>query len=167
MNYTNIPVYRETAAYAFAHGETDAYRASYKANMACKTAIADAISSNYADNRLCSEKALESLKNGFGMDRIAFVLAVTVRSKDCDARFSDANKAWAKAVSVSADEDDWGQDRNRAFIIDSVHPGLVDLLVTRVRKEYAEPIRKESVLAKIQKPIQSAAPGGKTREEVL
>lgn len=171
LSYMNIPIYKETAEYASAHNELEAYRASFKANMACKTAIADAISSNYSDNRLSSEKALESLREDFGIDRIAFILAVTVRGKDWDERFSDANKSWAKTVDVPADEDGWGKNRNHSFVIDSVHPGLVDLFVSRVRRELAEtrtdPPQKESVLAKIQKPIPSSDSGSVSREEVL
>ncbi len=42
----NIPVYDKTAAYAAEHNEREAYRASYKANMACKNAVSETIRKN-------------------------------------------------------------------------------------------------------------------------
>ena len=39
----DIPIYDKTVSYAIEHNELEAYRASYKMNMACKAAISDAI----------------------------------------------------------------------------------------------------------------------------
>ena len=47
-----IPVYRHSAEYAIQHGEIEAYRDSFKANMDCRDAIEKAIGDNYRDNRL-------------------------------------------------------------------------------------------------------------------
>ena len=47
-----LPVYKETAAYARDHGELDQWRASHRANTSCRDAIEDAIAANYKDNRL-------------------------------------------------------------------------------------------------------------------
>ena len=48
----DIPVYRFPAAYARENGELELYRASNKANAACKEAIEKAISEHYHDNVL-------------------------------------------------------------------------------------------------------------------
>ena len=42
-----IPVYKYPAAYARENDELEQYRASYKANVACKDAIETAIRDNY------------------------------------------------------------------------------------------------------------------------
>ena len=168
------PVYRQSAAYAREHGELDAYRASYKTNMQCKDAIVDAIYNNYHDNRLDTKTTLAQLAPKFGLDRISYLLAVTVQFKDHDGRFSDANKAWAKSVPDTPNGTEWGNDRNVYLVVDQAHPGLVDLLVTQVRKELAQkkeqPEKKPSILEKIQKTSASSmsAPAPqKQKEEVL
>ena len=168
------PVYRQSAAYAKEHGELDAYRASNKANMECKDAIVDAIYNNYHDNRLDTKTTLAQLAPKFGLDRISYLLAVTVQFKDHDGRFSDVNKAWAKSVPVIPNGTEWGNDRNVYLVVDQAHPGLVDLLVTQVRKALAQekeqPTKKPSILEKIQKTSatsKSAPAPKKQKEEVL
>ena len=72
------PIYFHSATYAHEHGELDQYRASHKANIACKEAIEQAIADNYRDNRLgpaCVQQVLQQFDPG----RIFYVLANTVR----------------------------------------------------------------------------------------
>ena len=75
------PVYRYPASYAREHDELEQYRASHKANVACKEAIEAAISAHYSDNRLGKQAALEVIE-AFGMERTMYVLANTIRHKD-------------------------------------------------------------------------------------
>ncbi len=146
-------LYTHNAEYAREHDELPLYRASNKANIECKKAIEDAINNNYRDNRLDSAAVFKQVSDDFGKDRVIFVLANTVRFKDWDGRISDRNKAWAKTVPVEENKDAWGQDRNCYFVVDQAHPGLVDLLVTHVRKalekEKEQAAEKPSVLAKL------------------
>lgn len=128
-------VYMHDSAYAISHNETDEYRESYNANMACKEAIENAINRNYADNRLNSKAALEEVTAQFSRDRIEYVLANTVQLKDWDRRICDANKKWAENIPVVMDKDAWGGNRNFYFIIDKAHTGLVDLFITRYREQ--------------------------------
>lgn len=88
----NTPVYIQTLSYAVKHEEVEAYRASYKANMACKTAISEAINTHYNDNRLDSKSALAEIAEKFSLARIAIVTAVSIREQDWDGRISDKNK---------------------------------------------------------------------------
>jgi len=125
--YTDIPIYREVANYAYEAGEMDAYRASYKANIACKTAIETAIADNYRDNRLSSDAAKTVLEQ-FGEARVLYVLANTVQHKDWDGRISAQNKEWAKTVEVCP-------ENSAHFVVDKAHTGLMDLFVTQTRKE--------------------------------
>ncbi|WP_242622382.1 DUF3849 domain-containing protein [Intestinimonas timonensis] len=129
-------LYIYPASYAREHGELEQYRASYKANIACKEAIEQAIADHYRDNHLGTE-AVHQVLEQFGYDRMFYVLANTVRQKDWDGRISRDNKAWAKTIPVYENPDGFGQDRNVYFVVDRSHPGLTDLFLTQARKEYA------------------------------
>lgn len=129
-------LYLYPASYAHEHGEREQYRASYKANIACKEAIEQAIADHYRDNRLDTD-AVHQVLEQFGYDRMFYVLANTVRQKDWDGRISRDNKAWAKTIPISEDKDTFGSDRNVYFVVDRSHPGLTDLFLTQARKEYA------------------------------
>ena len=145
------PVYPYSAAYAREHGELDAYRTSHKENVACKQAIEAAIREYYRDNNLGKEGAQQVIEQ-FGLERVQYVLANTVRQKDWDGRISPDNKAWARNIPVYEDKNHWGDDRNLGFVVAS-HPGLTDLFTTQVRREAkereAQKVRKPSVLKKL------------------
>ncbi|MCD7884696.1 MAG: DUF3849 domain-containing protein [Lachnospiraceae bacterium] len=88
------PVYKESFSYAREHGEMDAFQSSNRLNDVCSTAIEEAISSHFDGMRL-NEKAVDSVMERFGTERVAFVLAATVLYKSYDGRFSWDNKSWA------------------------------------------------------------------------
>lgn len=142
------PVYKYPAAYARENDELEQYRASYKANVACKEAIETAIRDNYSDNRL-GKDAVKQVVERFGFERTFYVLSATVREKDWDGRISRDNKEWAKTIPVFEDADAWGHDRNRYFVVDAVHPGLTDIFLNQARREYllTQPLSKEDVQA--------------------
>ncbi|MCG4783743.1 DUF3849 domain-containing protein, partial [Acetatifactor sp. DFI.5.50] len=81
-----VPIYRETANYAYEAGEMEAYRASLAANKECSSAIEAAISSNYGDNRLDADAAVKSVLEQFSPERVRYVLANTIQQKDFDGR---------------------------------------------------------------------------------
>lgn len=142
------PVYPYPADYAKEHGELEQYRASHKANIACKRAIEAAVREHYRDNQL-DEKGAQEVLEAFGMERTLYVLANTVREKDWDGRFSPANKRWARTVPVYADMDHWNENRNLDFVVGACHPGLTDLFVDQVRREQhlRTPISDEEIKA--------------------
>lgn len=142
-----LPVYHYPAAYAREHEELAQYRASHKANIACKEAIEAAIPEHYHDNTLHKE-AVKQVVDAFGYDRVLYVLAVTVREKDWDGRFSHDNKDWANTVPVFEDTDSWGGNRNCEFVVDA-HPGLTDIFTRQARREFllTQPITKEDIQA--------------------
>ena len=141
MIMKDIAVYRYPSTYAHEHGELELYRASQKANLACKEAIEAAISENYRDNCLNTD-AVKQVMVQFGQERVMYVLANTVQQKDWDGRISSDNKAWAKSIPIFENPDAWGTDRNCFFVVNS-HPGLTDLFVTRARKEIAEQSKEQ------------------------
>lgn len=164
----NTPVYPYPASYARENNELEQYRASHKANIACRDAIDTAIANNYRDNSLGSG-AVKQVVEQFGYDRTLHVLANTVRQKDWDGRISHDNKTWAKTVPVYEDKDHWGSDRCCEFVVDRAHPGLVDLFVTQARHEYllTQPLTKADIqqeaarlLERLQEPSQPNSPNG-------
>lgn len=163
-----LPVYSYPADYAREHGELEQYRASHKANIACRDAIDTAIAEHYRDNCL-GNSAVKQVVDAFGYDRTLYVLANTVRQKDWDGRISHDNKAWAKTIPVYEDKDHWGSDRCCEFVVDRAHPGLVNLFVTQARHEYllTQPLTKEDIqqeaarlLGRLQEPSQPNSPNG-------
>ena len=157
------PIYFHSAAYAHEHGELDQYRASHKANIACKEAIEQAIADNYRDNRLGSA-CLQQVLQQFDYDRIFYVLANTVRQKEHDGRISRDNKAWAQTIPVCEDKDGFGYDWNVYFVVDRSHTGLMDLFLTQARRECALTQEKPSVRNSLNKNVgQQAAHSDKTK----
>lgn len=163
-----IPVYKYPAAYARENNELEQYRASYKANVACKEAIESAIRDNYRDNCLGKDTAKQVVEQ-FGYERTLYVLAETVREKDWDGRISRNNKDWAKTIPVFKDKDAWGSDRNLYFVVDAVNPGLTDIFINQARREYllTQPLAKEDIqaeasrlLRRLQSEREPNSPGG-------
>ena len=153
------PVYPYPASYAQEHGELEQYRASSRANIACKEAIEAAIREHYDGNSLDSQAAAQVVE-AFGLDRTLYVLANTVQQKDWDRRISPGNKAWAKTIPIHANPDAWGADRNAQFVVNS-HPGLTNLFLSTVRREYCqqqEKPAKSSVREKLQAMPKATSP---------
>ena len=138
----SAPLYPHSAAYASEHGETAQYHLSYRANLACKEAVEQAINSNYGNNRLDTESAVKDVLEQFGPERVQFILANTIRHKDSDGRISRDNKAWAKTIPMPEDSE------GRCLVVDKVNPGLTDLFTRKARKMIQE-AEKGSVLQKL------------------
>lgn len=140
-----LPLYRHDASYAREQGDLDLYRASRRANIACKEAIEASLSEHYRDNRL-DKDAVPQVIEQFGYTRTLYVLANTVQQKEWDGRFSPANKAWAKTVDIPPNPDGFGGDRNLDFVVDG-HPGLVDLFLSQARQDYLrlQPLTPEEI----------------------
>ncbi|MFT8889772.1 MAG: DUF3849 domain-containing protein [Ethanoligenens sp.] len=162
------PLYKYPAAYAREHNEVEQYRASHKANVACKDAIEMAIRDNYRDNRLGKE-GVKQVADQFGYERIFYVLANTVQQKDFDGRISRDNKNWAKTIPVFEDKDYFGDDRRSEFEVDSCNPGLTDIFINQARREYllTQPLTKEDIrveaarlLRRLQTEHEPNSPGG-------
>lgn len=163
------PLYTQSGAYASEHRELDAYRRSNKANLACKEAIHSAIRDSYHDNRLDTKEAVRQVVDAFGYDRTFYILALTVRHMDWDARFSRSNKEWAKTIPVPDDKDAWGDDRTTQYIVSQSHPGLVDLFINQARRDFlltqpltAEEIHAEAarLLDRLKQPQEPNSPSG-------
>lgn len=147
MELREIPVYRYPVSYARENNEMDTYRASRKACIACKEAIEKAVIENYRDDIL-SPDAAEQVVNTFGFERTMYVLAVTIRHKDWDGRFSRSNKEWAQTQPVFEDLNGaW--DNTGAYVVDKCHPGLTNLFIDQVRHDYllTQPLTDQDIQA--------------------
>lgn len=145
---TSRPVYRYPFEYAQEHGELEEYRLSRRINMSCKNAMEEAINGHYRDNSLNTKAAVQQVVDIYGYERVLYILALTIKHKDWDGRFSTANKQWAQAQPVFEDTSgSW--DRNVDLVIDQTHPGLVDLFAKEARHEFllTQPLSEEDIYA--------------------
>lgn len=129
-----VPIYNNTLGYAREHGELEMYRASLKANIACKEAIEGAIRKHFDGMHLDSAAVKEAVE-AFGVERVCYVLANTAQQKSWDGRFSISNKEWAKQFNIpdSGRPDDYSRHR---FTVES-HPAVLDGFIRALRREYA------------------------------
>ncbi|MCD8004130.1 MAG: DUF3849 domain-containing protein [Oscillospiraceae bacterium] len=137
----NKTVYLHNAAYARANGEIEQYHRSRKTNIDCKRAIESAVRENFDGMHLNPDTAGPIVEQ-FGAERVAHVLAATVRYFDWDGRFSRDNKAWAQSVPFVQDTDSLGMDRSTEYVVES-HPAVLDGFIKLARKEFAQEKDKE------------------------
>lgn len=130
----DIPLYRQSLAYANEHGELEQYRASMNASIACCEMLEKEADKNYRDYSLDTDAVLDAAVSEFGLERVLYVLAVTIRSKPWDGRFSLDNKAWAKTISIPEDKHPSGGDLNCALQMNHCHSCLTDMLASEARK---------------------------------
>lgn len=122
-----IPLYTQIGAYAREHGELDSYRASLRANAACRDAIEASISENYQNNCL-SDAGAKTILAQYSAERVQYVLAATIRQKEYDGRISHSSKEWARRIPACT-------ENGEGFVINKAHPGLLDIFVRQVRQE--------------------------------
>ena len=120
-------LYSYSAEEARQQGELALWRASHQANIACKTAIEQAICGSFDGMHLKAD-CLDGVLRDFGYKRTAWVLANTLQQKAWDGRFSPANKQWAERRYIPQDE------RHNAAITVRSHPAVLDGFVSLYRK---------------------------------
>ena len=161
-----IPLYQQSGEYAREHGELDTFRASRKANIACRDAIEQTIWEGFDGMHLTADP--KDVLAEFGPERVSYVLAATLRSSAWDKRFSSANQMWAAAIPMAEPE-----DRRISYHI-SNHSTVLDGFVSMVRKELAaakeqpeqtaeKPSIKEQLVAK---PVPGDHPAKPKEQEV-
>lgn len=82
-------LYSYSAEEARQQGELALWRASHQANIACKTAIEQAICGSFDGMHLKAD-CLDGVLRDFGYKRTAWVLANTLQQKAWDGRFSQS-----------------------------------------------------------------------------
>ena len=119
--------YPYSAAEARKRNELSLWRESYKANIACRNAIEDAIRQNFDGMNLQTD-CLKAVLDEYGFKRTAWVLANTLHELKWDGRFSYANKHWAEKIYIPTD-----LNHNSDFVVRS-HPAVLDGFVSFYRK---------------------------------
>ncbi len=165
LDKSQVPVYRYSGAYSIEHDQLTVYKQSFQLNIDCKDAIEQAIAAHYSNNSLGKDVAVEVIDQ-FGAERTAYVLANTIRQMDWDGRISSDNKAWAKSVLIYENKDPWGMDRNMDFMVTRSHPGLIDLVVSQVRRLAKEQEKdRPSVMEQLHKKVPASPSNKKAREQ--
>ena len=132
QDYSDVPVYYESFSYAQEHGEVDLYRTSYRMNGECKQAIYEAIADNY-DGMHLGDDAVNQVVRQYGMERVGYILANTLRYKNYDDRFSHSNKEWAEQVGTP--ENNARIIKFRADWVVTSHSAVLDDFVTIYREK--------------------------------
>ena len=120
-------IYLHSGSYAQEHGELDKYLLSHSLDEECVQAIGQAISDNYADNRL-GKGFEQDLISEYGLERVKHIVTTLIRRSEWDRRYSTENSKWANSSAGYEDKSD------EKRIYSSAHPGLIDLFADRVRK---------------------------------
>lgn len=131
-----VPVYKNSIAYAEEHEEVLLYRQSEERNIACKEAIEEAIRENFDGTHL-DQDAAKDVMDEFGEERVSYVLAYTVQKKDWDHRFTSENRTWAGQISFP------DENRQDAFLIDS-HSAVLNGFIYLARNEIKELSREKA-----------------------
>ena len=146
QDYSDAPVYYEPFSYAKENDEVDLYRTSYRLNSECKQAIHEAIADNY-DGMYLGDGAVDQVVKQYGMERVGYILANTLRYKNYDGRFSHSNKEWAEQVGTP--ENNARIIKFRADWVVTSHSAVLDGFVTMYReklekqKELEQPFVKQ------------------------
>ncbi len=135
-----VKVYPHDAFYAREHNELEAYRASLKANIACKEAIETSICSHFDGMRL-EKAAVTEVMAQFSPKRVMTVLAATIQVKEWDGRFSHANKEWAQDYPVPVTRRE-GYDSRDTFVVQS-HPAVLNGFISAFRRELVQTRKAE------------------------
>ena len=120
-------IYLHSGSFAQEHGELDKYLLSHSLDEECMQAIGQAISDNYADNRL-GKGFEQDLISEYGLERVKHIVTTLIRRSEWDRRYSTENREWANSTAEYEDKSD------EKRIYSSAHPGLIDLFADRVRK---------------------------------
>lgn len=140
-----IPVYRHAGDYARSHRETDIYWASFRQNMACKKSIEEAVSYHFHGSCLDAETA-EFVVEKYGLERVKYVLASSILAYSSSGQISRENRIWAASQNVVQDVDQQGNLRSQEYIVDSIHPHLLDEFATQVQKMESPAFMEEPAL---------------------
>ena len=127
----NIPLYTQSREAAHQCGEIDFWKESHRANIACAKAVEQAIRDNFDGMHLNSDTAKQVIE-GFGFDRVNWVLAATMHLKDYDGRFSHQNRDWSNGFFMVTI-----REESRAYLVDS-HPAVLDGFINQTRRAWQE-----------------------------
>ena len=127
VSYRDVPIYLQTGDYAREHDEREILRASRRADEACRDAIDNAIREHYDGSHLDSS-FLPQIIEDFGVERVKYILATTLREHTYDQRYSRVNQEWAAGIEISESE------QTRLNCLLTSHPVVINGVVNNVRQ---------------------------------
>ena len=132
-----VPFYRYSFESAQDEDRINEYRESENENMRCRNYIEDSETGIYAaaykDYVVDGDHSYaKGLVTKFGMERVMYVLANTVKSLSHDGRIRQEIKDWAEKFNFGFREERF--DRN--CIITQSNSGVIDILANNVLEEY-------------------------------
>lgn len=132
-----MKLYKKDMITAKGNGEIADWRMSFLESCSCATAIDKALNENYANNRLDTDKVLDTVVAEYGTERVNHVLAAQVVNHDWDGRYHTNVKTWAKeqVKELSAEF-----IKNSQYYFLTAHPILIDGLITKVIQREKEMI---------------------------
>ena len=110
-----------------------------KINVHCKEEIERFIRRSFDGMHLRTEYFADDVLKLFGAERVAYVLAATVRENETDGRYSVSNKEWAKTIKTENTEEEM-----RTISVGS-HPAIVDGLISYLRKHVLEQANENEI----------------------
>ena len=139
-----IDVGSEETAYASRLKMQAAYNRKFpvnetKINVHCKEEIEHFIRRSFDGMHLRTEYFADDVLKLFGAERVAYVLAATVRENETDGRYVVSNKEWAKTIKSENTEEEL-----RTISVGS-HPAIVDGLISYLRKHVLEQANENEI----------------------
>lgn len=125
-------VYNHSVGYASEHDELEIYRQSREADIKCRDTIERLVDENDYNNHFNCAKVVQEAVSDFGLYRVQFVLANTVRHKLLDGRISDVNKKWARTIPAPAEREHCSR-----ILVYKTHSVLLNAMVDKLREIYS------------------------------
>lgn len=126
-------IYAHNYSYAREHDEVDRCRKSDDLNRACGELLAKAISENYADNRLQTDKVVDKMYSAYGYERVAFVIADWIIRFNHDGRYDKSVKDWAESITRKYPDEYVERCKSMIFLSGS-HPIMINAVANNIIK---------------------------------
>lgn len=122
------PLYTDSLRIARENNEIDKWRASLKANKACRDGMDQMIRERFDGMYLDSDCA-KDLCDEYGIDRVGWVLADTIQHRDWDGRFRPHNREWAGTIPIPTEPEDHAGE-----YVSNSHSEILNGLTDQYRK---------------------------------
>ena len=123
-------LYRYSLKEAEQYDEVSEWQESHNQNVACSSAIEEAIRKGF-DGPLLNADCAKGVIKDYGFMRAVWVLSHTIQQKNDEEEISPSNKAWARETFIPS------CDRSDDFVVGS-HSALLDDFVCKFRNTLAE-----------------------------
>lgn len=133
----SIPFYRYSFETARRDNEIEKFQASHAENQRCCNYIMDSDTGLYAkaykNNCVDSDgEYTKSLIKEFGMERLMYIYASSVKNNMRDGRITREIKDWAKNFNIGMGD----ESAYKNFDLYKINPGIIDILAKMAIEEY-------------------------------